>query len=240
MTSIRAAVLSCVLLVLETTADEGAPAASAKISQRSLSQRAPSPLGERQTRDSGNNEVDIETLKVSCPEIRFVSREEWRAERPSDVESLNVAVRLVFLHHTEGNECFSLENCSRIVRRWQGYHQETKGWFDISYQYLIGSDGLVFEGRGFGAIGAHTLKYNDKSVSIAFIGNFTHHVPRQEMLTSAERLIDCGVELGLIQDNYTLHGQRDANKRDCPGDAFYNLYIKRSPRFGGKLTPYII
>ncbi|EEC14113.1 peptidoglycan recognition protein, putative, partial [Ixodes scapularis] len=127
--------------------------------------------------------------------IRFVTREQWKAEPPSYVEPINVAVGLVFYHHTEGNECFSPETCSSIVRHWPGYHQKSKGWFDIGYQYLIGGDGSIYEGRGFGAIGAHTLRYNDKSVSIAFIGNFTYKVPRQEMLTSAQRLIDCGVEL---------------------------------------------
>uniref|UniRef100_V5ICZ0 Putative peptidoglycan recognition protein n=2 Tax=Ixodes ricinus TaxID=34613 RepID=V5ICZ0_IXORI len=239
MTSIRAAVLSCVLLVLETTADEGAPAASAKISQRSISQRAPTLLDERRTRDSGNNMVDSKSLRVTCPEIPLVSREEWGAQPPSNIESLNVFVKLVFFHHTEGDKCYSKKNCSRIVRHWQKYHQKTKGWFDIGYQYLVGGDGSVYEGRRFGINGAHTLTYNNKSVSIAFIGNFTHHAPSQKMLTSAQNLIDCGVKLRQIQANYKLHGQRDANRRDCPGNAFYNLIIKKDPHFGDKLNPYI-
>uniref|UniRef100_V5H9X8 Putative animal peptidoglycan recognition protein n=2 Tax=Ixodes ricinus TaxID=34613 RepID=V5H9X8_IXORI len=238
MTSIPAAMLSCVLLVLETTADEGASAASAKLSQRSLSQQAPPPLGERQTRDPGSK-VHIEMLKVKCLGIRFVSRDQWNAQPPKDVESLNNVVKLVLYHHTEEDECFSIENCSRIVRRWQFYHQVTKGWHDIAYQYLIGGDGSVYEGRSFGVVGAHTLSYNDKSVSIGFIGNFTYHVPNEEMLTSAQTLIDCGVALGKIHVNYTLHGQRDANKRDCPGNAFYHKIITQSLRFGGRLSPYI-
>uniref|UniRef100_A0A0K8R8L1 Putative peptidoglycan recognition protein n=1 Tax=Ixodes ricinus TaxID=34613 RepID=A0A0K8R8L1_IXORI len=214
----------------------GSSAASAEISQRSLSRRAPPQLGGRQTHNSGNNKVDIEIM--TCPGIQFVSRGEWEAKAPIDVEYLSAAVGLVFYHHTEGHECYSRENCSKTVQHWQDYHQKTKRWFDIAYQYLVGGDGAVYVGRGFGVVGAHTLAYNYKSVSFGFIGNFTYHAPTEEMLTTAENLIDCGIRLGKILANYTLHGQRDANNRDCPGEAFYKRMTEFS-RFRGRLTPYI-
>lgn len=46
-------------------------------------------------------------------------------------------------------------------------------WSDIGYNFLVGEDGLVYEGRGWGKRGAHCPKFNPKSIGICVIGNFT-------------------------------------------------------------------
>lgn len=38
--------------------------------------------------------------------------------------------------------------------------------------FLIGGDGSVFEGRGWGVMGAHAKGHNGDSLGIAFMGNF--------------------------------------------------------------------
>lgn len=47
------------------------------------------------------------------------------------------------------------------------------GWDDIGYNFLVGDDGNIYEGRGWGIKGAHSPKYNANSLGICFIGNFT-------------------------------------------------------------------
>lgn len=42
----------------------------------------------------------------------------------------------------------------------------------FSGSFLIGDDGVVYEGTGWGVAGAHTYGYNRNSTGIAFIGNF--------------------------------------------------------------------
>lgn len=39
--------------------------------------------------------------------------------------------------------------------------------------FAIGGDGQIYEGRGFNVIGAHAPKYNDKSVGICLIGDWS-------------------------------------------------------------------
>lgn len=46
------------------------------------------------------------------------------------------------------------------------------GWADIGYNFLIGEDGIAYEGRGWGIRGAHSPDYNAKSIGICIIGNF--------------------------------------------------------------------
>lgn len=38
------------------------------------------------------------------------------------------------------------------------------------YNFLIGTDGSVYEGLGWNIVGYHTLGYNECSIGLAFIG----------------------------------------------------------------------
>lgn len=41
---------------------------------------------------------------------------------------------------------------------------------DIGYNFMIGGDGNIYEGRGWHKQGAHTSGYNRGSIGIAYIG----------------------------------------------------------------------
>lgn len=49
---------------------------------------------------------------------------------------------------------------------------DTKGWDDIGYNFIIGEDGNIYEGRGWGKKGAHSKPFNSKSIGICIIGNY--------------------------------------------------------------------
>ncbi|RWS18622.1 peptidoglycan recognition protein-like protein [Leptotrombidium deliense] len=99
----------------------------------------------------------------------------------------------------------------------------TKKWGDIGYSFLIGGDGKVYEGRGWGVEGAHTLGYNRNGIGISFIGDFTNVTPSNNMLNAAKALIACGVKSGKIKSTYQLHGHRDAGSTACPGNKLYAI-----------------
>ena len=44
----------------------------------------------------------------------------------------------------------------------------SQGWSDIGYSFLIGGDGRVYEGRGWGRVGAHTYGYNSRAYGIRY------------------------------------------------------------------------
>ena len=51
----------------------------------------------------------------------------------------------------------------------------------------------MYEGRGWGAVGAHTLGYNNVALGFCFIGNFNSTLPDQRALTAAKQAIEFGV-----------------------------------------------
>lgn len=42
----------------------------------------------------------------------------------------------------------------------------------VCFSFLVGGDGTVYEGRGWGVVGAHTKGHNHDSLGIAFMGNY--------------------------------------------------------------------
>ncbi|KAK3590386.1 hypothetical protein CHS0354_028495 [Potamilus streckersoni] len=99
----------------------------------------------------------------------------------------------------------------------------TVNWSDIGYSFLIGEDGNVYEGRGWDAIGAHTLNYNSVGLGFCMIGNFMDHVPNDAALAAVKQMIACGVSNHKISSSYILHGHRDVGQTDCPGNKLYDL-----------------
>ena len=61
---------------------------------------------------------------------------------------------------------------------------------DTSYSFLVGGDGRIYEGRGWGGSGGHTFCYNDKSYGICFIGDYTCQMPTQCMIDAYEKFLE--------------------------------------------------
>ncbi|XP_069610514.1 peptidoglycan recognition protein 3-like [Ranitomeya imitator] len=163
-----------------------------------------------------------------CPTI--VTRRQWGGKNPTCRSNLRTPVPNVIIHHTEGAFCNSRTTCSAQVRNIQNYHMKTRGWCDIGYNFLIGEDGLVYEGRGWTTLGAHATSYNPISTGISFIGSFTNRAPNSAALNAARSLIACAVSKNLIKGSYALKGHRNVMSTSCPGNSLYRV-IQGWPHF---------
>ncbi|CAI9741612.1 peptidoglycan-recognition protein SC2-like [Octopus vulgaris] len=156
-----------------------------------------------------------------CPSIR--SRAEWGARKPKSVTKLRVPVKYFVVHHSATRSCSTTVGCDKLVKGIQNYHMDNKGWEDIAYNFLIGGNGEVYEGRGWTVQGAHTIGYNSKSIGICMLGSFQKYVPTPLAMESLKKMINCSLYKGQIIPNYTLAGHRDLGNTDCPGTALYNV-----------------
>lgn len=104
-----------------------------------------------------------------------MSRKEWGARPPLERVPLEVTpTPYVVIHHGGiARYCYDKKACSAIVRSYQNYHLDSQGWFDIGYNFVIGEDGNVYEGRGWDYVGAHAPGYNTQSIGICVIGDFS-------------------------------------------------------------------
>ncbi|XP_036393189.1 peptidoglycan recognition protein 5 isoform X2 [Megalops cyprinoides] len=154
-----------------------------------------------------------------CPNV--VSRRQWGAVAPRSQERLQGQALRAVIHHTALWPCHSPGQCRLQVEHIQELHMQGRDFHDIGYNFLICGDGTVYEGRGWGVVGAHAKGNNHDSVGIAFMGNFNNETPTPAALSSTRKLLQCGVALGHLHPRYTLLGHRDLAKTECPGEQLY-------------------
>lgn len=106
------------------------------------------------------------------------------------------------------------------------FHMDGREWDDIGYNFLVGGDGNVYEGRGWDIMGAHTQGYNVKSICIAFIGTFNNIEAPRRQLFAAKNIIRRGVTLGKLTPDYHLYGHRQLAPFLSPGAALYSIIKK--------------
>ncbi|XP_019877658.1 peptidoglycan-recognition protein 2 [Aethina tumida] len=168
-------------------------------------------------------------VHCSCPTI--VSRSEWGARRAKGTTSLKInPAPYAIIHHADTPPCTSESQCKSRVKNVQDYHQNTRKWDDIGYNFLIGGDGKVYEGRGWGLSGAHAPNYNSKSIGICFIGKFDSVSPSEAQLQAARDLLSCGVDSGKLSPSYKLLGHKQVRQTSCPGNSLYAI-IKQWPNW---------
>ncbi|XP_053682197.1 peptidoglycan-recognition protein SA-like isoform X2 [Sabethes cyaneus] len=159
-----------------------------------------------------------------CPNI--LKRAQWNAAKSTNVTYQIRPVPFVVIHHTVTAECNdAMVACKPIIRSIQDLHQKTNRWSDIGYNFLVTNGGNVYEGIGWHRVGAHTRGYNSKSIGIAFVGNFDRVLPSAKAVLAAQKLLECGVQLGELQPDYYLYGARQLSSTNSPGDTLYDLLL---------------
>ncbi|XP_076072397.1 peptidoglycan-recognition protein SC2-like [Mytilus galloprovincialis] len=172
----------------------------------------------------------IEKDTNDCSGVTIISRDSWGARRTKSSSSIKVPVLNIYIHHTVTGYCSSFSVCISRMKQIQNGHMDDTGYDDIGYSFLVGDDGKIYEGRGWGRVGSHTKGYNSKGFGISFIGNFMTLEPNTVALNAAKALIQCGINNGKISTSYYLYGHRDTKATKCPGDKLYDM-IKLWPHY---------
>ncbi len=147
-----------------------------------------------------------------------------------------------FLHHTVLD---SSDPAAAVRAIWE-YHTYTRGWGDIGYNYLIGQNGIIYEGRfgGDNVVAGHVYTYNSGSLGVALIGCFQSNAsacagsppPSAAMMNSLTDLLAWKSSNYEINPNtthtfcgsssclnlWTIAGHRDAGVTACPGNLAYD------------------
>lgn len=116
------------------------------------------------------------TAADASPSI--LRRSAWGAAAFRGNPSIASALRLAIVHHTASGNDYTAAQVPAILRSVQAYHQNTNGWNDIAYNFLVDRFGRIWEGRAGGidraVIGGHTFGCNTGSVGVCYIGNLVN------------------------------------------------------------------
>lgn len=189
-------------------------------------------------------------ISGSPVDCNIVTRNEWGARPPNANETSLSAIppHYVVIHHSATKSCNTTESCKSLVQSIQNYHMDKNNWNDIGYNFLVGGDGKIYEGRGYTTKGAHCIPFNRRSLGICILGTFTgelfqklfennelleaflDHLPSDTQLQAVKHFLSCSEENGDLADDYHLLGHRQATATVCPGNAFY-AELEKWPHF---------
>lgn len=139
-------------------------------------------------------------------------------------------VQHAIVHHAAVNYGSDGYNAVRSIYY---YHAVTQGWGDIGYNYVVDTNGNIFEGRVGGAnvIGGHAFEYANGSSGICVMGDFTNIDPPHVAKVALANII------AYVTRDLNPHGSkpfhsvpalpticahRDVNQSTCPGNALYD------------------
>ncbi|XP_017775382.1 PREDICTED: peptidoglycan-recognition protein 2-like [Nicrophorus vespilloides] len=163
-----------------------------------------------------------------CPKI--LKKNLWAGKSPVNIDYVIIPVEYVVIHHTVTSTCTSEVSCSNLLCNIQNYHMDELKFNDIGYNFMIGGDGVVYEGAGWHKVGAHTYGYNSRSMGIAFVGNYVDKTPSEKMLKALKDFLACSVELGELSNRYKLIGGRQVISTESPGLKLYQE-LQKFPHF---------
>lgn len=101
----------------------------------------------------------------------MITREEWGARLPTGSTELPLSqIKGVAVHYSAS--AADQVGTSDRVRTIQNFHMDTRGWFDIAYNFLFTTKGKLYEGRGYGQrSAAQGSNYgNDYYYAICWLG----------------------------------------------------------------------
>ena len=118
------------------------------------------------------------------------------------------------VHHTAGGVGHNPLSYARFVARM---HYFDAGWERPGgYNFLIGSDGSIFEMCGWEFVGAHARGCNYSTIGVAFQGTFNIKLPSLPQLNSFGWLVRTHPVPNIQQ------GHRDCQETSCPGQVLYD------------------
>jgi hypothetical protein len=199
--------------------------------------------------------------------LAIVGRAEWGADeglRSREIE-FDPTVEKFVVHHT-GTD-LGTDSVSTVRELYRS--TVASGYRDIPYHWLIDPDGVVFEGRwarpvpsgrtpngeddrGWCVRGGHALHYNDRSIGVAYLGNFVDRAPTNAATDALVSLLawkcerwgvdPTGATRYRLNDGSTqrfpnICGHRQVRATLCPGpavaDALPGLRVAVGQRLGG-------
>ncbi|WP_338791655.1 N-acetylmuramoyl-L-alanine amidase [Bernardetia sp. MNP-M8] len=166
-----------------------------------------------------------------CSQPPIVSRSSWGANSPKNSYSYTNVTHLI-VHHADG---YDWSDGAAAVRAIQDLHQNSNGWSDIGYNYLIHKSGVIYQGRPEDVIGAHFCGYNAHTQGICILGSFKNQNPTNEAMMSLKKLLAWKADketINALGSSYhhstggnikNIAGHRDGECSSCPGNSLYSL-----------------
>ncbi|WP_369370815.1 N-acetylmuramoyl-L-alanine amidase [Promicromonospora sp. Populi] len=172
------------------------------------------------------------------------------------------------VHHTVNpNDYTTVAEAMQLIRNDQAYHQETNGWCDIGYNFLVDKWGNIYEGAQGSIdapiIGAHTGGFNTRTVGVSMVGTYTTEAPSAAQMDSVANIIGYRLSRYSVDPDESatftsagltaggrypagqqvvlprVFGHRDTHQTECPGILAYPQLVSIQDRAAEYAEQYV-
>ena len=161
--------------------------------------------------------------------MKIISRAQWGAASWRGTPySVALSRRTEFFVHYHGGPPRH-DRGNANAKEIEGIHLNN-GWSGVGYNFIVGQDGAVREGRGWNLVGAHCPGHNTSG-----IGVYVAVGQGQQPTDAAKRAVCDLYDEACRKTGRTLakKGHRDGLSTECPGDILYAWVKAGMPRPGG-------
>lgn len=158
------------------------------------------------------------------PSITLFLREDWGARKPEQKRLVFQGwdADEAFLHHTADRPRYEdLEDQKRVMRGYQDFHMDVRGWADLAYHFVV-FEGFetqagteipprVFQGRERQYVPAAQERHNTGTLAVCVVGNYERDFFHESTRYAIEVL------LNRYDSLRTLGAHRDVVNTTCPG-----------------------
>ncbi|KAG5866184.1 hypothetical protein JTB14_030310 [Gonioctena quinquepunctata] len=159
----------------------------------------------------------------------FITRKDWWARSAKRQLAVTGPIDMVIIKHTNGKMCESFQVCFKIVKLLQSWDAE-QGHGDIYCNFLIGSDGSIYEGRGWGI----QPEYRNDTLDIVFMGTFDIDMPTTSMINAALALLREGENKKYLTENYRVVCHNQTCNTLSPGQNIFRE-VEKWPHYDPNL-----
>lgn len=152
------------------------------------------------------------------------TRSDWGARKPKSQLFVDPSRRTEFFVHWAGDATRLTASsphseCLKVVKSFQVYHMNVRGWSDIGYNGLVCPHGRRIEGRGPAVAGAHCTNHNTIGLGFQLMCGVGDPDPTPVMFDAMAHVYkDACAYAGKTLGKF---GHRDGMSTDCPGTRAY-------------------
>lgn len=150
-----------------------------------------------------------------CPDIETTTKLSSTSTIDySDMKLLNLPIKRIIIGETSENEGDSCHTTNECLQKIQKIRDENPDMIDVPWNFLIGGNGKVYEGRGYRYEGQHTMDvnasdYNEIGIGIGFLGNYHNIKPSSDMVEALKLFINELINEGVIENEHHIFFQDD-------------------------------
>jgi N-acetylmuramoyl-L-alanine amidase len=168
--------------------------------------------------------------------LKIHTRKEWGAQPSRDATAVQDPgqIREVFIHHSAGfgKSIDTVAEQKSLLRQMQDFHQQTRGWADIAYHYIVFQPygmltrATIYEGRPLHTVPAAQEGHNTGTCAICVV----QADPEAAKWNTVWRVGRLALR---IKSAKRVRGHYEVSQTSCPGSAI-RRHLDRIARIARK------